>query len=574
MCNSYFMILKNGFKACSGFWGCLVLLKGDGRVSVIVAVSVITAFYCLFSTGKEKFVQAKVLATVFTLFIALGVDLIGIALEGGGTGVCTAAIAAAGVWFLFDELINRLYGRLQNLMVYEVGSRVRTPKEIKACYAISFFLIWVVYLIYFLNQYPGSLSCDTPAQLAQAVRGSGFENANPFINTLMITFWVQIGLVIDGNVNTGVGLYTFFQLTLASAIYAFVVTSVFRKGFRRLIVGIVLFWFAAVPFNIVYAVGMWKDSFFAMFFLLTVTYIWNLLEAKDVGKKELLILAGLACISSLCRNSGWSALMIFCVAVLCSSLRNEKKMRRIIQAIVAGVVLNFMIIVLGYPLIGVSTEGSITSALSVPIQQISRTVAVGCDLTDEEKALISLALDVEEIPLLYDETISDPIKFSVNKAAIAEYMEEYARLWIRLGIRYPKCYLDAYTALTRNYWYPDMSSWTWDARIFENDLGVVRTPLLFVGHDLTNLFDRMYDFPNGSKLKSSSVCLWLMLLSLGLSSARKQKNGVMLIILLLGIYIGLMFTSPVALFRYTYGAVLCLPLVFCWPYMKKMNVER
>lgn len=43
---------------------------------------------------------------------------------------------------------------------------------------------------------------------------------------------------------------------------------------------------------------------------------------------------------------------------------------------------------------------------------------------------------------------------------------------------------------------------------------------------------------------------------------------------ILAIYGGLMFTSPVALFRYTYGAIVCIPMLVCFPYLRTEQEEE
>lgn len=518
---------------------------------------------------KEGYWQSKALAFFFLLCIALGQDLPGVWLADrtfGGLGKLIFYLLI--LYFLFEIAIDFFYKKLCSTGCKVRGEERKDRSGIIRCYFFSFLVMWTVYFIYFLNQYPGSLSCDTPQQLKQAAGLSAFENANPFINTFMISVFVRVGRILSDDINLGVGFYTLFQLTAAALIYAYVVTTVYQKGFHKAIAALTFFYFAFVPFNIVYAVGMWKDTFFSIFFLLTITYIWNVMEAAVVKRSQWILLGGLTVLTSLCRNSGWSALLFLVVFLVIHALKRDRKQLKLAGVIVTGILLNFFITSVLYPAVGVSGGGDIVTALSVPIQQISRVVAEGKELEAEEYQLLAGVVEVETVAEKYDETISDPMKHAVDEEALSANLGEYAKLWLSLGKRYPKCYLDAYLALTKNYWYPMASSWTWDTRIFENDLGVNRTPKLFKNHDLTNLFYKMYEFPRGSMLKNSSVSLWLILLSLGFASVRKNREGMLLYVPIIGIYAGLMFTSPVALFRYTYGAVICLPLMMCLPYWR------
>ena len=319
---------------------------------------------------------------------------------------------------------------------------------------------------------------------------------------------------------------------------------------------------------------MWKDSFFALFFLLTIVYFWDMIENEEENKQyKYVVLIILSIIASLARNSGWSSLLVFGF-FLFGGARKRKRILKAATAIFIGVIANFLVVSCIYPLFANKASTNVTTAISVPIQQISRVVTISCELTEKEKELIDALVDIEKIPELYDETISDPIKFSIDKIALEENYSEYINLWIKLGLRYPKCYLDAYIALTKSYWYPDSCTWKWDTRIFENDFGVCRIPLILKEHDMTNWFYRLYEFPKGSIFYNHSTILWLIIVCLGYAAIRKNKMAMILFVPILAIYGGLMFTSPVALFRYTYGAIVCTPFLVCIPYLKIAKEER
>lgn len=146
---------------------------------------------------------------------------------------------------------------------------------------------------------------------------------------------------------------------------------------------------------------------------------------------------------------------------------------------------------------------------------------------------------------------------------------DYLRLWIKLGLKYPKYYLDAYRALTLNYWFPDEESWIWDTRIFDNDFGVERTPLIIKNISLTTPLN----LTMGKIPINSSVTLWILIICMGYVSIKNNRIAMIIYISILAIYVGLMFTSPTALFRYTYGAIVCIPLFLCLLYTKKVGEE-
>lgn len=143
---------------------------------------------------KEGYWQSKVLAFFFLLCIALGQDLLGVWLADRSFGCFVKLIFYLLILYVLFEIVIELFYK----KLCSIGWRVRREERkdrsgIIRCYFFSFLVMWTVYFIYFLNQYPGSLSCDTPQQLRQAAGLSAFENANPFINTLVISVFVRLG---------------------------------------------------------------------------------------------------------------------------------------------------------------------------------------------------------------------------------------------------------------------------------------------------------------------------------------------------------------------------------------------
>lgn len=567
-------VIENIVKAFSSTFAMVYLANTDFRaISIVFYCALAFLFYNLYSNSAQNDIRTEKIssriAVLFTIFMFLGNDFLGVCMDKKSLPVVITIIAATfGFFWLFRAVLSKIYMKWLKWDDKVRKEETILKSDIRKVFWCSFILMWSIYFIYFLNQYPGSLSCDTPGQLRQAVEAGGFENMNPLINTLLITVCVQIGIAIGESVNSGVAVYTVVQLTLAAVIFSYTISVVYKKGFHKLLVLICWSFFALVPHNIVYATGMWKDSFFALFFLLTLVYSWEMIENEGANKKYQYIILGVySLITSLARNSGWSSLLAFCAFVFVGA-RNNKRVLKTAMALFVGVMGNFLIVSCVYPLFASSSSTNVTTAISVPIQQISRVVTIGCELTEEEKELIDKLVDIERIPELYDETISDPVKFSINKKNLENDFSNYVKLWIKLGMKYPKCYLDAYIALTKSYWYPDSSTWKWDTRIFENNYGVYRSPLILKSKDITNWFHRLYDFPKGSVFNNHSTILWLIIVCLGYAAIRKNKMGMMLFVPILAIYGGLMFTSPVALFRYTYGAIVCTPFLVCIPHLK------
>lgn len=289
-------------------------------------------------------------------------------------------------------LKNLLDGLYSYLFLKEISFRNEDrdlPIGCKKFYLLNFALFWFVYFIVFLNQYPGSLSCDTPGQLSQAMGITPFENANPLINTLLITLCVRVGNYLFGNINAGVGLYTLVQFTLVATVFAYVVKTIYKKGYHKYVILFAQVYFGFMPFNIIYATGMWKDTFFAVIFLATITYIWDIIDKDDsLSVKNILSLDFLCIMCSLARNSGWSALLVMLVFLVPYAKKRGKEEIKVAVTIGVGIISALVIMTMIYPLFGVVNNGGKVTGLSVPLQQMSRVVAQGGDFNRRRRGTI------------------------------------------------------------------------------------------------------------------------------------------------------------------------------------------
>lgn len=563
-------------------FGVLYLANQHLTLPIVVYVAVYCAFICLYKLCKDMriptFAQSKFAAAVFSLFIVLGEDWLGLLLDDYSKRRLAYTICACvGVFLLSRKLLDILFFALLNKKGITTDRGTLKRENATKVFLVSFLLLWCVYFCFFLNQYPGSLSCDTPGQLAQAMGDRPFENANPFINTIVLTFFVRLGLYFGDAANLGVAMYTFFQFTLTALVFAYTITLLYRIGVNRWIIVLSQLFFNIMPYNIVYANGMWKDTFFAVFFLATmvcfieIIYIYIYMQGTRDHQKpkfRLFVLYFLTLIASLSRNSGWSSLLVLGIAMLLYSIKNKYRIvMPIARTVIMGTLSALIIISTVYPAFGVTDNGGIVTGLSVPLQQVSRVVSRDGEVSQETLEMINEVIPVEEIKNAYDPHISDPIKALAKEQPLKDNLADYAKLWISIGIKNPKIYLDAYLDLTKHYWHLDSSGWIWDERIFDNPYGVARESILFPNVDMAYAMAEIINFPKHEVFFGSSIVLWIAIIMCSFAGVRKNRLGRTIYIAIFAIYVGLMLTSPVALFRYTYSATVSLPLIVSLPFI-------
>lgn len=372
-----------------------------------------------------------------------------------------------------------------------------------------------------------------------------------------------------GTVSTGVAIYTFVQFTLYAITAAYVVYVLHNKGFHIVLLVLVTCYFVW-PINLIYATGMWKDAFFAIFFLMTLSYCYAHIEDGHLKTSNSIIIGLLSFVSSLARNSGWSSLGVGAAVLIIYGIRKRyskgrNTVLRVGAAQLTGVLAACFFIVVIYPLAGVPNTHS-TIAKSIPLQQISRTV-IDDELSPEEMAAINYFGKsdhvVDEIPGNYQSSLVDGVRALFDGNTIKEDSWKFDLLWLELGLHHPAAYFHALIDHTAGYWWPDVSGWLIDNRIFDNNYGVERNAKLFPGKDLAMALYRILTYiPKMSLLSNSGFTFWMILLCIYICHMRHNKKGALLSIPMLMIYIGLIPVSYGSLFRYTYAAVLSMPMLF------------
>ena len=89
-------------------------------------------------------------------------------------------------------------------------------------------------------------------------------------------------------------------------------------------------------------------------------------------------------------------------------------------------------------------KGAVGEMLSVPIQQIARTVKDNYEAIDEETIeKINKYFMVENVWEDYNPILSDPVKYNFNNEYFSENKSEFISIWLKLFVKYPKDYIEA-----------------------------------------------------------------------------------------------------------------------------------
>lgn len=327
------------------------------------------------------------------------------------------------------------------------------------CTAGAFALIFLAYVPQLLVFYPGSFMYDTQRQTFQ-IAGNAYDTFHPLLHTLLIRFCLSFNGWL-GSFEKCAALYSLIQMLLLSLCFALVCASMARVCSRR--AGrLTLAFFMLYPTHAAMASNCIKDVLFSGFFALFVTLCAERAVCSRLPRRRaaLHVLSGaLAC---LLRNNmiyamlAWAALLA--LVWLAQRIRARDAQKRSAAAgLLAAAVLSMALgtgVNAGLAAATDAAHGSVAEMLSVPIQQLARAVQVSPEAFDGEDMALMDALFPKQAYLRYEPTLSDPVKNDMDTAFFSAHAREAAALWVRIGLRCPGVYVDAFLNLALPSLYP------------------------------------------------------------------------------------------------------------------------
>ena len=327
------------------------------------------------------------------------------------------------------------------------------------CTAGAYALIFLAYVPQFLVFYPGSFMYDTQRQTFQ-IAGNAYDTFHPLLHTLMIRFCLSFSGLL-GSFEKCAALYSLLQMLLLSLCFALVCASMARvcsrNAGRR-----TLAFFMLYPTHAAMASNCIKDVLFSGFFALFVTLCVERMACGHLPRRRaaLHVLAGaLAC---LLRNNMIYAMLVWAalLALVCLVQRGrarDAQTRFAAAGLFMATALSMALgtgVNAGLAAVTDAAHGSVAEMLSVPIQQLARAVWVSPESFDEGDMALMDALFPKQEYLLYEPTLSDPVKNGMDTAFFSEHVGEAAALWARIGLRCPGVYVDAFLNLALPSLYP------------------------------------------------------------------------------------------------------------------------
>ena len=359
------------------------------------------------------------------------------------------AVLTRLLWLCLDVLRERnRKGETRNKItrVFEKIDRFAVPG--------SFFFLLLCWLPVFLAVYPGFFVYDAQDEYVQ-VATRVFSTHHPLVHVLLLGGIICGVHKLTDSYNLGIACYMIFQMLLAAGGFTFVLSYLRRKKVSPVLRLVSLLYLGLFPTVVMFTLCSAKDALFTLALLLLLVCLLEIGTREkafyaSAGWQILFVLSGMAMM--LLRNNGFYAFLVMIPVLL---FLQRKRWRRLLALTVCAVA-GCLLINGGLKAALHAQSGEYQELLTVPIQQLARTYKYAPEAFSPEDEEILHEVLSEEALRLYTSRLSDPVKYRFDNETFAGDKARYAGLWLRVGMKKPLIYLNAWWMTSYGFWYPDM----------------------------------------------------------------------------------------------------------------------
>lgn len=408
------------------------------------------------SDKKQSVNRSRLIAGVFSLLFSAAI-LFGARLD----SVDNVDIRDWKLWvsllvltLICSGLVPLLW-RLLDLQQQKRMERKADAGEEAACgktMLYPFFFLLLCWLPVFLAVYPGFFVYDAQDEYIQ-VAARAFSTHHPLVHVLLLGGMICGVHKLTDSYNLGIACYTILQMLLVAGGFTFLFWYLRKKKIPRVVRLIGLVYLGLFPTVVMFTLCSAKDGLFTTALLLLLICLLEMGTQESFfsskGWRLLFVLSGMAMM--LLRNNGFYAFLVMIPFLLILQRKQWRQVLFLTVCAVAGCLL-----VNGGLKAAVHAEsGEYQEILTVPIQQMARTYKYAPEAFSEEDREILYEVLSREALSLYTPRLSDPVKYRFDNAAFAKDKAKYAGLWLRVGMKKPLVYLNAWWLTSYGFWYPN-----------------------------------------------------------------------------------------------------------------------
>lgn len=360
---------------------------------------------------------------------------------------------------LFTILVRKIWDFLSSLekRKLQLAEHIKLPqspvKNERGKNVLTFFFFLLCWLPVLLAVYPGFFVYDAQDEYLQVATRT-FTTHHPLVHVLMLGGIICAVHKVTDSYNLGIACYMIVQMVIVSGGFTYLMSYLRRKKVSRGLRIIAMIYFAFFPVIVMFTLCSAKDTIFTVALLLLIVCLFEMGITKEdffASKKKMLFFILCALMMMLFRKNGIYAFAVMIPVLLIYHKKNRKKM----AVLLAVSFLSYFAI-----------NSTVTTALhaqneenqeilTVPIQQLARTYKYNKEVFSEEDITTLHEILPEEALNLYNAKLSDPVKWRFNNQAFAADKSKYAKLWLKIGMKKPVSYLNAWLMTSYGFWYPD-----------------------------------------------------------------------------------------------------------------------
>lgn len=496
-------------------------------------------------------------------------------------------ITILSMTILFSALLIFVFRYLRNIIKKIHESKIGLWSERVFGSKFSYYLIFcgllVCWIPAFLAVYPGIYSYDAGPQVWQIFGGQGLSAHHPLVHTLLLDGCFYLGHYITGNYNTGLLIYTLVQSIFMAACFSYAINKMKILNVDPIIQTISFLFFAFSPINQIWVMTTTKDVIFAGFILVLLVDTVECVVKKEEFfslKINLIKYCIVAMFMCLFRNQGIYVLILL-FPFMMFIMKGERK-KTLLMFLVPILITKIFTGPISTSL-GVQSANP-REALSVPIQQLARVITLSPDtITEEEKNTVYQYIPKSYIDT-YNPITSDTVKEGFNQELFKDDSKSFFKVWLSVGLRNKKIYIDSFLYGSYGYFYMDESPYWIQFILFDgawlqpdqNILNIERSSkfpkyeeyLRRVSVDLIQ--DKI---PVVSTVLNEAFPFWVLMVTVSVLLYRKQYSRIVPLFLVAGFW-GTTLLGPLIAIRYAYPIIVCVPTMLammCWENDKTEN---
>ena len=434
-------------------------------------------------------------------------------------------------------------------------------------------IVFLALLPLFLINFPGTMTVDSFNQLSQARGLTPLHDHHPWVHTLIIKLFYNIGYSLSNNVTVGIAAFILTQMLLVSLGLGFTAETLASLGSGRMGAVIVIAGFILFPYHAAFTITMWKDILFALGVLIITILLYKELVAgirPGVADSLLFVLSSLAV--CLFRHNGFYAYILCALIFAFRAIVNRRSSDAYVgknarTAILTLVSILICLIINGPVKSGLNVQnGDFGHELAIPLQQIARVVQLNGDISDEEREELGRVNSIEYIVNNYEPGGADNmIQWLV--AGDSDYVKNnkgrFLKLYLSLGLKNPNAYIMAFIDQTKGYYTTMMPEQTAYYGILPNGDNLDNYPIFGAGVriKINEILSKLQDvLPVYAIFYSPGACLLILILMIGIEKVRGRRSMLLVFLPQLCLTLTVLIATPlVADLRYAYALMLSMP---------------